>query len=124
MTELFGFTYADRNVSGALHLKADFDSTYRGVYQRYVDKPLVSNIKFKSVIVDVNLSSDSSTYDTVSEYLCYKAGPVFYREVRIGSRNPTMDQSVLLALESKMKHLGVPFEALRPADHSNCNYDH
>lgn len=122
MEEHFGFTYPGREPS-SLKLQVEFDKNELGLYQRYVDAPLVRKLKFPSVVVDVTESRDGQRYETVSEFLCYSIGPVSYREIRIGSRSPSMSDSQLLHLENVMRSLGVPFKALRRAvQDSNCTY--
>lgn len=122
MEEHFGFTYPGREPS-SLTLQVQFDKNELGLYQRFIDAPLVRNLKFPSVVVDVTESRDGQRYETVSEFLCYRIGPVSYKEIRIGSRSPSMSDSQLLHLENVMRSLGVPFKALRRAvQDGNCSY--
>jgi hypothetical protein len=124
MQEAFGFTYADHSPEPhALKLAADFHvpDTERGLYERYMDMPLVNRLKFPSVVVDFT-TTRTGEYDTVSEFLCYNVGKIPYREIRIGSRSPTMSDAQLLILEQNLKSLGVPFEMLRRANQTGCSY--
>ncbi len=124
MKEIFGFTYADRSTEPhSLSLAADFhiSDSERGLYERYMDFPVVNRLKFPSVVVDFTTTRNGD-YDTVSEYLCYNVGNIAYRDIRIGSRSPTMSDAQLLVLEQNLKTLGVPFEKLRRSNQTDCSY--
>jgi hypothetical protein len=121
MTEKFGFTYPGREPN-ALPLKIDFKDAAIGTYDRFVDAPFFNRLKLPSVVVDATLSKDKSTYETVSEFLCYKVGPISYREIRIGARTPTISDVQLQILEQNLRQSGVPFKELRKVDQSNCTY--
>lgn len=117
MDEAFGFTYPNRSGELLLH----YDVTGKAIFNRYIDKPIVRKFQIPSAVVDLTMNKDGS-YDTISEYLCYAIGPITYREIRILSRQNTMNPLTLKKLEDQLHNLGIPFKMLRQADHSNCTY--
>lgn len=124
MEEVFGFTYAKQNITSALHLQVDFNGTFPGLYTRYINKPIVNKMRFPSVVVDAIVNSKHpDQYDAVAEYLCYRAGPVAYREIRIGARSPTYSELLVKKLENNMKTLGIQFKMLQKVEHTaDCTY--
>jgi len=121
--EQFGFTYVSPNHMMLVYT-SDKTSPQLGVYTKKVDKgddgfgPPIS-----SVIVDATLSADGKTYSSLTEYACYTVGPITYKEIRIGSRSPTMSKQDLANKEKILAQQGVEYNELQVVDHTGCKYE-
>ena len=122
MEEAFHFTYPEQSKSGALPLFYS-PTNMTGVYDRFVDAPLVNKMKFPTVVVDFTVDATTGDYKTLTEFLCYDIKGVSYMEVRIGSRTNSISDAQLATLEAKVISMGIPAKVLVKADHSNCQYD-
>lgn len=120
ISETYGFTNAKGNL-------ASFDLFYyntntTGVFDRAADYPVIRKFTFPSVIVDVMLN-DQGDYDILTEYLCSTVAGITYTEIRVGSRsNQPLTSRQLAAVETTLKNVGIPFEMIKPVDHSGCSY--
>lgn len=125
-SEEFGFTYTK---PGHMNLKYNLvNETIKGLYYKNVAKPkeliMFDGIipKIQNVIVDAILGSDG-TYEYISEYACFAIGPITYKEIRIGSRNPSISNTNLLQMEKTIKDLGIEYKKLNVVNHDGCEYD-
>mmetsp|Transcript_15367 Transcript_15367/g.28935 ORF Transcript_15367/g.28935 Transcript_15367/m.28935 type:complete len:203 (+) Transcript_15367:67-675(+) len=121
--EQFGFTYANPNHM-MLKYTTDKEAPQAAVYTKKIDKgddgfgPPIS-----SVVVDVTLSADGTTYESMTEYACFTVGSITYNEIRIGSRSPSMSDEELAEKEKVLADQGIQYRELKVVDHNGCEYD-
>ena len=57
------------------------------------------------------------------QYACFTVGPITYKEIRIGSRSPTMSEEMLAEKEKVLADQGIEYRELKVVDHTGCEYD-
>jgi lipocalin len=116
--ENFGFTMRNPN-----HISLFFEHTATSaLYGKYLDKSFASSTKMPTVVVDVTVNSDGS-YETITEYTCFQAGPLTYEEIKIGARTPQVSDETMKELEQVVRDAGIKFDTLKYVDHTGCSYD-
>jgi hypothetical protein len=106
--------------TGGIYLQATGEA---GMFKKWV-KGGQALLQLPTVVVDVMLSNDGTSYLASTEFTCTTVLGVDVTEVRIGFRKPGIDDTLLSQLEARARAQGVPFTNLTRVDYSHCVLPH
>ena len=92
-----------------------------GIFKRHADYPMLSMARVTSVVLDV-IRDWYGGYDVVVEYACASALGFQFQEIRIFSRRPSIDPSMMERIRIVLQRAGLNtgFSVL---DHTRCPVD-
>ena len=120
VAEKFGFTYPKLDSKQGTMNMFFTSSNETGLFDKYMDYPLVRKIKFPSVVIDFTVDAKGE-YSTLTEYLCYNIGGVSYEEVTVGSRQPTISTVSLASIKAMLIAKGIVVP-LKEVNQTGCSY--